>query len=65
MSYVIAVPEMMTSAATDLATIGSDLRGPHSGGGPDDGGVALPGGSPGTGGTGGLLFGRNGINGLT
>ena len=25
MSYVIAVPEMMTSAATDLATIGSDL----------------------------------------
>jgi hypothetical protein len=25
MSYVLAVPEMMSSAATDLATIGSDL----------------------------------------
>jgi PE family len=25
MSYVLATPEMMTSAATDLATIGSDL----------------------------------------
>jgi hypothetical protein len=26
MSYVIAAPEMMTSAATDLASIGSNLR---------------------------------------
>jgi hypothetical protein len=26
MSYVIAAPEMMTSAATDLATIGSTLN---------------------------------------
>jgi hypothetical protein len=30
MSYVIAAPEMMTSAATDLATIGSDLSAAHS-----------------------------------
>jgi triacylglycerol lipase len=29
MSYVIAAPEMMTSAATDLATIGSDLSAAH------------------------------------
>jgi len=30
MSYVLAAPEMMTSAATDLATIGSDLSGAHA-----------------------------------
>jgi hypothetical protein len=30
MSYVIAAPEMMTSAATDLATIGSDLSVAHT-----------------------------------
>jgi triacylglycerol lipase len=30
MSYVIAAPEMMTSAASDLATIGSDLSAAHS-----------------------------------
>jgi hypothetical protein len=30
MSYVIAAPEMMTSAATDLATIGSDLTAAHT-----------------------------------
>lgn len=30
MSYVLAAPEMMTSAATDLATIGSDLSGAHT-----------------------------------
>jgi hypothetical protein len=30
MSYVIAAPEMMTSAATDLATIGSDLSAAHT-----------------------------------
>jgi hypothetical protein len=29
MSYVIAVPEIMTSAATDLATIGSNLSAAH------------------------------------
>ena len=29
MSYVIAAPEMMTEAATDLATIGSTLRAAH------------------------------------
>jgi hypothetical protein len=29
-SYVIAAPEMMTSAATDLATIGSDLNAAHT-----------------------------------
>jgi hypothetical protein len=29
MSYVIAVPEMMTSAATDLAAIGSNLNAAH------------------------------------
>jgi hypothetical protein len=29
MSYVIAAPEMMTYAATDLATIGSTLRAAH------------------------------------
>jgi hypothetical protein len=29
MSYVIAAPEMMTAAATDLATIGSDLSAAH------------------------------------
>jgi hypothetical protein len=29
MSYVIADPQMMTSAATDLATIGSDLTAAH------------------------------------
>jgi hypothetical protein len=29
MSYVIAAPEMMTSAATDLATIGSNLSAAH------------------------------------
>ena len=29
MSFVIAAPEMMTSAATDLATIGSDLSAAH------------------------------------
>jgi hypothetical protein len=29
MSYVIADPEMMTSAAADLATIGSDLSAAH------------------------------------
>ena len=29
MSYVIAAPEMMTAAATDLATIGSDLSMAH------------------------------------
>jgi PE family len=30
MSYVIAAPEMMTSAATDLAAIGSDLSAAHA-----------------------------------
>ncbi|MGA9358920.1 MAG: PE family protein [Mycobacterium sp.] len=30
MSYVIASPEMMTAAATDLATIGSDLSTAHA-----------------------------------
>jgi hypothetical protein len=30
MSYVIAAPETMTSAATDLATIGSDLTAAHT-----------------------------------
>ena len=30
MSYVMVAPEMMTSAATDLATIGSDLSAAHS-----------------------------------
>jgi hypothetical protein len=30
MSYVIAAPETMTSAATDLATIGSDLSAAHT-----------------------------------
>ena len=36
MSYVIAAPEMMTAAATDLAAIGSDVSAaPHGGGGPD------------------------------
>jgi hypothetical protein len=30
MSYVIAAPEMMTSAASDLATIGSDLSAAHT-----------------------------------
>jgi triacylglycerol lipase len=30
MSYVIAAPEMMTSAATDLATIGSNLSAAHT-----------------------------------
>jgi PE-PPE domain/PE family len=30
MSYVIAAPEMMTAAATDLATIGSDLNAAHT-----------------------------------
>ncbi|HWS94792.1 MAG TPA: PE domain-containing protein, partial [Mycobacterium sp.] len=30
MSYVIAAPEMMTAAATDLATIGSDLSAAHT-----------------------------------
>jgi hypothetical protein len=29
MSYVIAAPEMMTSAAADLATVGSDLSAAH------------------------------------
>jgi hypothetical protein len=29
MSYVIAVPELMTSAATDLATIGSNVNAAH------------------------------------
>lgn len=29
MSYVIAAPELMTSAATDLATIGSNLTVAH------------------------------------
>ena len=29
MSYMIAAPEMMTSAATDLATIGADLSAAH------------------------------------
>jgi hypothetical protein len=29
MSYAIAAPKMMTSAATDLATIGSDLSVAH------------------------------------
>jgi hypothetical protein len=29
MSYVIAAPEMMTSAATDLATIGSNVSAAH------------------------------------
>jgi hypothetical protein len=29
MSYVIAAPEMMTSAASDLATIGSDVSAAH------------------------------------
>ena len=29
MSYVIAAPEMMTSAATDLATIGSNVNAAH------------------------------------
>jgi hypothetical protein len=30
MSHVIATPEMMASAATDLATIGSDLNAAHT-----------------------------------
>jgi PE family len=30
MSYVIAAPEIMASAATDLATIGSNLRAAHT-----------------------------------
>ena len=30
MSYVIAAPEMMTSAAADLATIDSDLSAAHT-----------------------------------
>ncbi len=30
MSYVIAAPEIMTAAATDLATIGSDLSAAHT-----------------------------------
>ena len=30
MSYVIAAPEMMAAAATDLATIGSDLSAAHT-----------------------------------
>jgi hypothetical protein len=30
MSYVIAAPEMMTAAAADLATIGSDLSAAHT-----------------------------------
>jgi PE family len=30
MSYVIAAPELMTSAATDLATIGSNLAAAHT-----------------------------------
>ena len=30
MSYVLAAPEMMTSAATDLATIGSDVNAAHT-----------------------------------
>jgi hypothetical protein len=30
MSYVIAAPEMVTAAATDLATIDSDLSAAHS-----------------------------------
>jgi hypothetical protein len=30
LSYVIAAPEMMTAAATDLATIGSDLHAAHA-----------------------------------
>jgi hypothetical protein len=30
MSYVIAAPEIMTSAATDLATIGSTLSAAHA-----------------------------------
>jgi hypothetical protein len=30
MSYVIAAPEMMTSAATDLATIGSNVAAAHT-----------------------------------
>ena len=39
MSYVIAAPEMMTAAATDLADIGSALSaGQRGGGGPDHGG---------------------------
>jgi hypothetical protein len=29
MSYVIAAPEIMTSAATDLATIGSNVSAAH------------------------------------
>ena len=30
MSFVIAAPEIMTSAATDLATIGSNLSAAHT-----------------------------------
>jgi hypothetical protein len=30
MPYVIAAPEIMTSAATDLATIGSNLSAAHT-----------------------------------
>jgi hypothetical protein len=30
MSNLIAAPEMMTTAATDLATIGSDLSAAHT-----------------------------------
>src|SRR6516162_8957943 len=30
MSYVIAAPEMMAAAATDLANVGSDLSAAHS-----------------------------------
>jgi triacylglycerol lipase len=30
MSYVVAVPDVITPAATDLAVIGSDLRAAHT-----------------------------------
>jgi triacylglycerol lipase len=30
MSFLIAAPEMMTSAATDLATVGSNLSTAHA-----------------------------------
>ena len=40
MSFVIATPEFVTAAATDLANIGSThQRGQRGRGGPDDGGA--------------------------
>jgi hypothetical protein len=39
MSYLIAAPEMMTSAATDLAAIGSDLSAAHTAAAASTGGL--------------------------